>query len=774
MIGLGGDLVAQTWSITAPISSHDHGDTCPHRLHAAPRHNGPRTTMNTDTGIYLLLLLLISAAGTLFATLTTRRGPAQRTSGCKWITRNSGASGSMMEQWEPTTEPDGQPLEQVSMDHRANNDAPLLGQSSTEPKSEHDDLHTDQQRPQGPPYAIDPVLSSSRPRAEMRRSHGVEEGSANTRSRLRSNMGSALLSLCILASQIATAQRYNMTTQAPGGFLVFDEIAVIDGAEVIACGNVEQGYRYGALCRMNNGVTTWAKKLRNTAPFHANAFYTDLCITATNDILVAGQEVLSMPHCHLARLNGSGDLLWSTSVNLGPGQQHFSEVMEASDGSIYAVGSKGDFAQADVVVAKFDPVGDLIWVRIVNEPDEQYAYDATLANDTLQVLASTADNSGDIAVLSFNSDGELLRSLSLGTMAYERPLAMTADNEGGLLLSWGRDYYDMFITKLPSEPGTELPTWSIDTPLQLDLQAGIYFDPAIEECILLGNRASMAYALRMSLSSSTVVWERSFPDFYSFFGMTLTNGGTKMVASGGPFGFAPNGSYPVEFAEFDPITGQEVGTPCAPGSASAISVSETTTPCTMVTRDLIIPPVSISHDTEIEELLVGTSYCGMTLPIQLLDWSATDLGDAVMLQWSTGSEFNSEAFVIERSKDAQDWHRIGDVQGAGASTTLLNYSWMDHRPFAGVNYYRLRQLDRDGSEQVFHVIAVDRSGQEERLRVHPNPVSANQTVLASHPISLIDLAGRLLAGPTLQLIAPVHPGTYIAHSAFGTERLIVQ
>lgn len=730
--------------------------------------------MNTDTGIYLILLL-ISAAGTLFATLTTRWGPAQRNSGSKWITRNNGSSDRMTEQRERTPEPEDRSLEKVPVDHRANNDAPLLSQATTESTLEHDDLHTDQQRPQVVPHAIDTDRSSSRPREEMGRSHWVEEMSANTRSRLRNMRGSALLSLCILASQIASAQRYSMTTQAPGGFLVFDEIAVIDGAEVIACGHVEQGFRYGAVCRMNDGATTWSKKLRNTAPFHANAFYTDLCITATNDILVAGQEVLSMPHCHLARLNGSGDLLWSTSVNLGPGQQHFSEVMEASDGSIYAVGSKGDFAEADVVVAKFDPDGELIWSRIVNEPDEQYAYDATVVNDTLHVLASTADNAGDIAVLSFNNAGELFRSLSLGTAAYERPLAMTTDSDGVLVISWGRDYYDMFVTKLPLEPGNELPTWSIDTPLQLDLQAGLHFVPGTEECILLGNRVSMAYALRMSLSSSTVVWERSFPDFYSFFGMALTNGGAKMVASGGPFGFAPNGSYPVEFAEIDPNTGQDVvGTPCAPGLASAISVSETTIPCTLVNRALIIPPVSISHGTEVEELLVGTSYCGMVLPIQLLEWSSSDLGDAVMLQWSTGSEFNSEAFVIERSKDAQRWQPIGEVEAAGTSSIVLNYSWMDPRPFAGINYYRLRQLDQDGSEQLSHMIAVDRSGQEERLIVHPNPVSANQIVLASHPILLTDLAGRLLAGPTLQLIAPLQPGTYIAHSAFGSERLIVQ
>ncbi|HNR54913.1 MAG TPA: hypothetical protein PKJ19_07105 [Flavobacteriales bacterium] len=581
--------------------------------------------------------------------------------------------------------------------------------------------------------------------------------------------------MLLLAAPCAFAQRYSMETQLPGGFLLLDGLGII-GTDVIACGHVEQGFRFGAVCRMSNGVIEWSRKLRNSTPYYANAFYQGLAITSNSDILVVGQEVLNSPNCHIARLDQTGALLWSTSLNVGPGQQYFSDVVEAPDGSIYAVGGVESSAEGDVVVARFDPGGAPTWVRVLNEPDLQYSRGLLFQNDTLHVLAATATNGGDLALLAFATDGTLVRSHLVGTSADERPLAMTSDGSGGLVISFSRDYYNMFVVRVPPVPGTSLPTWSIDTPMQLDMVGGLYFDPATQECMLLGNRAWMAYALRIALPTNTVVWERSFPDLYSFFSMALSNDGTTVVASGGPFGFLPNGSYPVEFAQFDPLTGNDVfGGPCAPWSASPISISDTSVPCTMVPMSTRIPSLQAYSGIEVQDLFLTTNYCGpIVLPVELISWTAQSLDQSVRLSWSTGSEHNSDRFIIERSAEGSDWSPIGQVAAAGHSTVLREYAWDDLEPLSGVGYYRLRQVDADGSGTLSDVLVVDRSTLPDRPLVHPNPVAPGQPVTASERVILRDLSGRLIAGPTEHFTAPQLPGVYVVHGAMRIDRLVVR
>lgn len=582
--------------------------------------------------------------------------------------------------------------------------------------------------------------------------------------------------IALLLGRCAHGQRYHLETQTPGGFLLLEGLGIINGTDVIACGHVEQGFRYGAICRMNNGVIQWSRKLRNSTPYYANVFHTGLAITGNSDIVVAGQEVLYSPSCHVARLDQNGAILWSTTVNAGVGQQSFNEVMEAPDGSIYAVGDLGDYEDADVVVAKFDAAGAPIWVRVLDEPDEQYSRDLLFVNDTLHILATTATNGGDLALLAFTPDGTLVRSLSIGTAAEERPLAMTADGSGGLLISFSRDYYDMHIARVPPVPGGALPTWSIDTPMQLDLIGGLYFDPTTQECILLGNRVWMAYALRVSLSSSTVVWERSFPDFYTFFSMALTGDGSTMIASGGPSGFLPNGSYPAEFAQFDPLTGIDVtGIPCAPSTPSAVGISATVVPCVHVGRSLRTTPLEVYTGMEIQDLLLTTIYCGPgILPVELLSWTADQLDHAVRLSWSTGAERNNDSFIIERSADGSLWSAIGEVAGSGNNTALIHYDWDDLAPLAGLNYYRLRQVDTDGSVTLSHVIAVDRSTLADRPLIHPNPAAPGELVTASEPAVLMDLCSRVMAGASEQFMAPQLPGVYVVRGQERTERLVVR
>lgn len=122
----------------------------------------------------------------------------------------------------------------------------------------------------------------------------------------------------------------------------------------------------------------------------------------------------------------------------------------------------------------------------------------------------------------------------------------------------------------------------------------------------------------------------------------------------------------------------------------------------------------------------GIGYGNSTLPITLCSFVAERIGDdAVKLKWSTSAELNNKLFVVERSYDGVEFEPINEQSGAGTSTELLHYNYTDHKPAAGFNYYRIRQIDYDGTFTLSPVRVIELKTQvpESQLTytVYPNP-----------------------------------------------------
>ena len=95
------------------------------------------------------------------------------------------------------------------------------------------------------------------------------------------------------------------------------------------------------------------------------------------------------------------------------------------------------------------------------------------------------------------------------------------------------------------------------------------------------------------------------------------------------------------------------------------------------------------------------------LPIELLSFEGKKQVNSNMLYWSTASEHNSSHFIIEKSEDGFKWSDIGLMQSAGNSTQQLDYSFEDKDVSQVINYYRLRQYDIDGADDIFGPIAIN-------------------------------------------------------------------
>jgi hypothetical protein len=117
----------------------------------------------------------------------------------------------------------------------------------------------------------------------------------------------------------------------------------------------------------------------------------------------------------------------------------------------------------------------------------------------------------------------------------------------------------------------------------------------------------------------------------------------------------------------------------------------------------------------------GIVQSGSPLPVELLYFTAVADANAVMTSWATASEINSDYFMVEKSKDGISFSDIGMVDGSGNSSSQKNYSFPDTNPFTGINYYRLRQVDFDGTVYYSEVAAVNISAIENPLIIFPNP-----------------------------------------------------
>ena len=119
------------------------------------------------------------------------------------------------------------------------------------------------------------------------------------------------------------------------------------------------------------------------------------------------------------------------------------------------------------------------------------------------------------------------------------------------------------------------------------------------------------------------------------------------------------------------------------------------------------------------------------LPIELLDFTARFEVDHVNLRWMTSTEHNNDYFVVERAGDDLKWKDILTVPGAGSSTTQLSYYEKDRQPLLGVSYYRLKQVDFDGTYTYSDVVSILNTNErdEDAVFMFPNPANSGTVFL---------------------------------------------
>jgi len=134
-----------------------------------------------------------------------------------------------------------------------------------------------------------------------------------------------------------------------------------------------------------------------------------------------------------------------------------------------------------------------------------------------------------------------------------------------------------------------------------------------------------------------------------------------------------------------------------------------------------------SGDLTFTGSLTGFDTSGFTgsingaLPVVLTHFSAEVKSRAVLLKWETASEENSDYFIIERSSDMKHWQVINETKAAGYSSSQNEYGCEDAIS-SGTVYYRLKQLDYDGSAYTYEPVSLQ-ADIDLKIEIYPNPAT---------------------------------------------------
>jgi subtilisin family serine protease len=95
------------------------------------------------------------------------------------------------------------------------------------------------------------------------------------------------------------------------------------------------------------------------------------------------------------------------------------------------------------------------------------------------------------------------------------------------------------------------------------------------------------------------------------------------------------------------------------------------------------------------------------VPVELTTFNAVYSNGKVILEWITATETNNYGFEIQRRDDSSSFETIAFISGNGTTTNRVTYSYIDNNLYSGRYYYRLKQLDYNGSFEYSDEVLVD-------------------------------------------------------------------
>ena len=143
------------------------------------------------------------------------------------------------------------------------------------------------------------------------------------------------------------------------------------------------------------------------------------------------------------------------------------------------------------------------------------------------------------------------------------------------------------------------------------------------------------------------------------------------------------------------------------------------------------------------------------LPVELVHFEAKQEEKSIKIEWQTATELNNDHFILEKSTDGVHFDQLERVKGKGNSSEVEDYRVIDKHPVVGQQYYRLTQVDFDGTMEQLGIRMVEYVSSNSVIDMFPNPVTDEVGLKNLHPgnykAEIISLDGKLLKKQSLAI-----------------------
>lgn len=223
----------------------------------------------------------------------------------------------------------------------------------------------------------------------------------------------------------------------------------------------------------------------------------------------------------------------------------------------------------------------------------------------------------------------------------------------------------------------------------------------------------------------------------------MTKSGSEAVLSGTRYQRFSKSANPFAFPQ-DWVLNEWVTIMSIPNSKNSLQTTGTFSLCPTNIQEL-----NINYDLTDYPVAAAGSATGVqistALPVDLVGFTASlNAKKETVINWQTRTEINLDYYEVEHSLDGSKFSTINQTKAAKAT----EYIHVHQQPKEGVNYYRLKMMDKDGSFKLSNIVSVDLKKTNFNVKVFPNPVSKDQTIMfqtdidETYELSVFSIDGR--------------------------------
>lgn len=180
---------------------------------------------------------------------------------------------------------------------------------------------------------------------------------------------------------------------------------------------------------------------------------------------------------------------------------------------------------------------------------------------------------------------------------------------------------------------------------------------------------------------------------------------------------------------------------------------------TALTAAAIANPATFCANLSKNSVSVTVQSSQALVPVSFLGLKARKQDKNILLEWATASEINSDYFELQRSADGASFTTsLGKLTAAGNSISIKNYSVLDAQPLGNWNYYRVKQVDKDGKTAYSNIAAINFEKAAALIVIYPNPAKDKLTIeytstkIGNVQLQVLDSKGSLVLSNTVNMI----------------------